>query len=108
LGSQRAGRGAVRGHTHRGSELLPDAAELIPARGGLRTLREAAAGCTACDLWRPATQTVFGAGTSSARLMLVGEQPHPSAILRADEADRKAEVRAFVDDLGVAARLLSS
>ena len=31
--------------------------------------------CRACDLWARATQGVFGAGTSSARLMLVGEQP---------------------------------
>ena len=34
-----------------------------------------AADCRACDLWRNATQTVFGEGPSSAKLMLVGEQP---------------------------------
>jgi DNA polymerase len=38
-------------------------------------LREAAARCQACDLWRDATQTVFGEGAGRARLMLVGEQP---------------------------------
>jgi uracil-DNA glycosylase len=38
-------------------------------------VREAAAGCRACDLWKRATQTVFGAGPVPARLMLVGEQP---------------------------------
>jgi DNA polymerase len=38
-------------------------------------LREAAAGCRACDLWKNATQTVFGEGARSARLMMVGEQP---------------------------------
>jgi uracil-DNA glycosylase family protein len=38
-------------------------------------LRRAADGCRACDLWRNATQTVFGAGTPSARVMFVGEQP---------------------------------
>jgi uracil-DNA glycosylase len=38
-------------------------------------LRAAAATCRACDLWRDATQTVFGEGPSQARLMLVGEQP---------------------------------
>ncbi len=38
-------------------------------------LREAAAGCRACDLWEKATQTVFGEGATSARMMLVGEQP---------------------------------
>ena len=38
-------------------------------------LREAAAGCRACDLWEKATQTVFGEGATSTRMMLVGEQP---------------------------------
>jgi DNA polymerase len=38
-------------------------------------LREAAASCRACDLWREATQTVFGEGAAGARMMLVGEQP---------------------------------
>jgi DNA polymerase len=38
-------------------------------------LREAAAGCRACDLWEKATQTVFGEGAVGARMMLVGEQP---------------------------------
>jgi len=38
-------------------------------------LREAAAGCRACDLWEKATQTVFGEGAVGARMMMVGEQP---------------------------------
>jgi uracil-DNA glycosylase family protein len=38
-------------------------------------LREAAAGCRGCHLWRHATQTVFGEGAARARVMLVGEQP---------------------------------
>jgi len=38
-------------------------------------LRAAAAICRACDLWRDATQTIFGEGPSQSRLMLVGEQP---------------------------------
>jgi len=41
----------------------------------LSRLRDQAAGCRRCDLWKRATQTVFGEGPSSARLMLVGEQP---------------------------------
>ena len=41
----------------------------------LSRLREDAAGCRRCDLWKRATQTVFGKGPASARLMLVGEQP---------------------------------
>jgi DNA polymerase len=47
----------------------------VPAAGGVRALREAAAGCRACPLWRDATQTVFGAGPARADLMLIGEQP---------------------------------
>jgi len=46
--------------------------------GGPRTLdelRDAAAGCRACDLWKTATQTVFGEGSGTAEVMLVGEQP---------------------------------
>lgn len=38
-------------------------------------LREAAAGCTRCELYRDATQTVFGMGPRRASLVLVGEQP---------------------------------
>ena len=41
----------------------------------LEDLRAAAAGCTNCDLYRNATQTVFGEGQPGARLMLLGEQP---------------------------------
>ena len=51
------------------------AAPLIPPTPNLRNLREAAAGCTACDLWRLGTQTVFGEGSRDARVMMVGEQP---------------------------------
>jgi uracil-DNA glycosylase family protein len=54
----------------------PSAArDLIPDRPDLGALRSAAAGCTACDLYRDATQTVFGEGTADAEVMLVGEQP---------------------------------
>ena len=51
------------------------AEELIPDRPGLRNLRDAAAGCKACPLWKSGTQTVFGAGRRAAKVMLVGEQP---------------------------------
>jgi uracil-DNA glycosylase family protein len=44
-------------------------------RAGLRSLRAAARDCRACDLWRSATQTVFGEGPAHAAVMLVGEQP---------------------------------
>ena len=51
------------------------AAALVPGKGGLKALREAAAGCRACPLWRDATQTVFGAGPARAEIALIGEQP---------------------------------
>jgi uracil-DNA glycosylase family protein len=47
-------------------------------------LRAAAASCQACDLWRNATQTVFGSGGEGARLLIVGEQP-------GDVEDREGE-----------------
>lgn len=38
-------------------------------------LRESAAGCTGCDLYKHATQTVFGEGAAQASILFVGEQP---------------------------------
>jgi len=51
------------------------AAEYLPPRLSLKALREAAADCRACPLWRTGTQTVFGEGRKASRLLLVGEQP---------------------------------
>jgi len=56
--------------------LMPETAEtLIPERPTLPRLRDAASRCTACHLYKGATQTVFGEGTRKAQVMLVGEQP---------------------------------
>ena len=52
-----------------------DATPFLPEKRTLAALREAAAGCRGCHLWRPATQTVFGEGLKRSRLMFVGEQP---------------------------------
>jgi uracil-DNA glycosylase family protein len=57
------------------SDAKTSAAEFVPESRSLRTLREAAADCRGCPLWKDATQTVFGVGPRKARLMLVGEQP---------------------------------
>ena len=65
-----------------------------PSGVGLEGLATAAAGCRACELWEPATQTVFGEGPETARIVFVGEQP-------GDQEDRKGEP--FV---GPAGRLL--
>ena len=61
-----------------------DATPFLPERSSLKALREAAAGCRGCHLWRGATQTVFGAGRRASRVMLVGEQP-------GDREDRAGE-----------------
>jgi uracil-DNA glycosylase family protein len=73
---------------------MTSAAEFLPERVTLGALAKAASGCRGCPLYKDATQTVFGAGRSSARLMLVGEQP-------GDKEDKEGEP--FV---GPAGRLL--
>jgi uracil-DNA glycosylase family protein len=50
-------------------------AQLLPDDRSLDALKEAAAGCRACDLWEKGTQTVFGEGPPQARMVMVGEQP---------------------------------
>lgn len=50
----------------------------LPTASTIDELRELATGCRACDLWARATQTVFGDGPASARLLVVGEQPGDS------------------------------
>ena len=52
-----------------------DQAPQVPDHADLTALRSAAADCTACDLHRDATQTVFGEGPPTARVVMVGEQP---------------------------------
>jgi DNA polymerase len=58
-------------------ELPWDATPFLPAESerSLDALREAAARCKACDLYRTGTQTVFGEGPPRANVMFVGEQP---------------------------------
>lgn len=51
------------------------AADFFPEQHTLDHLRAAAAGCKACPLWTTGTQTVFGEGRESARVIFVGEQP---------------------------------
>ena len=48
---------------------------MAPTSPSLKILREQAAGCRACPLWKNATQTVFGEGPQHAQVVLVGEQP---------------------------------
>jgi uracil-DNA glycosylase len=54
---------------------VSSAAEFLPPRRSLKALEQAAEGCRGCELYKDATQVVFGRGRKSAELMLVGEQP---------------------------------
>ena len=75
------------------------ASEFVPEGGGLKAAREAAAGCRGCHLYEHATQTVFGEGPRTARIMLVGEMPgdredregHPFVGPAGRELDRALE-----------------
>ncbi|GAA3787095.1 UdgX family uracil-DNA binding protein [Streptomyces phyllanthi] len=71
-----------------------DAGPYLPRDGGLDAYRRAAARCRGCPLHESATRTVFGEGSESARIVLVGEQP-------GDQEDKRGEP--FV---GPAGRLL--
>ncbi|MGY1896931.1 UdgX family uracil-DNA binding protein [Nocardia gipuzkoensis] len=53
----------------------PGAAMFVPEHADLAHLRQAACDCHGCDLYRHATQTVFGAGPPDADVVLIGEQP---------------------------------
>ncbi len=54
---------------------FPSAEPFLPARLSLPTLKTAAATCRGCHLYQRGTQTVFGQGPASARVIFVGEQP---------------------------------
>jgi uracil-DNA glycosylase len=54
---------------------IETAAPLIPSRPTVNKLRDAAAECRACHLWKTGTQTVFGEGRQTSTVMFIGEQP---------------------------------
>jgi uracil-DNA glycosylase family protein len=51
------------------------ASDFLPATRTLPVLRETAKSCKGCDLYKNATQTVFGEGPEAASIVLIGEQP---------------------------------
>ncbi len=51
------------------------AATAGPALSSLAEAAREAEGCRRCELWKPATQVVFGEGPADARIMMIGEQP---------------------------------
>jgi DNA polymerase len=71
--------------------LLLTAEEFIPGKKTLPVLRAALPECRGCDLYRHATQAVFGEGPASSRMVFIGEQP-------GDEEDRQG--RPFVGPAG--------
>lgn len=74
------------------TQISSSAAAFLPRRRDLKSLCEAARACQGCSLFEDATQTVFGAGNASARLVFVGEQP-------GDREDR--EGKPFVGPAGL-------
>jgi DNA polymerase len=62
----------------------PGAERFVPDSRSLPALSAAAEGCRGCELYQNATQTVFGSGPRSARVLLLGEQP-------GDQEDRQGE-----------------
>jgi DNA polymerase len=60
------------------------AAPFVPKTTSVKALNAAAHECRGCDLYKTATQVVFGAGPRAARVMFVGEQP-------GDQEDRQGE-----------------
>jgi probable DNA metabolism protein len=56
----------------------PGAGAFVPPNADLQQLREAVTGCEGCELYKHATQPVFGEGPADARIVLIGEQPGDS------------------------------
>jgi uracil-DNA glycosylase len=78
----------------RGLPNSPSAGDFLPEERTPESLREAAARCKGCGLYKDATQTVFGAGPSHAKVVFIGEQP-------GDQEDRQG-----LPFVGPAGRLL--
>ncbi len=74
------------GKTESAADYLPD-----KSRPSLKSLRDAAEDCKGCELYKNATQTVFGGGAAKAKLVFIGEQP-------GDQEDR--EGKPFVGPAG--------
>jgi len=70
---------------------FPGAGTYVPEGVSLRTLSNAVQACHGCDLYRHATQAVFGEGRAGAPIVMLGEQP-------GDQEDRAG--RPFVGPAG--------
>ena len=81
----------MHGHCRRVPDVTWTAEPFVPASRSLPVLREAVQACKGCPLYEDTTQAVFGEGSRSAPIMLVGEQP-------GDQEDKKGHV--FVGPAG--------
>src|SRR5437867_7234928 len=57
------------------TKLADSATDFLAAERTLETLRDAACSCKGCEIYKNATQTVFGEGPRNASVVFVGEQP---------------------------------
>jgi DNA polymerase len=79
------------------------AAPFVPRTTSVKTLNAAAHACRGCDLYKTATQVVFGAGPRTARVMFVGEQPGDQEDLRGEPFVGPAGVvlQRALDEVGI-------
>jgi DNA polymerase len=80
------------------------AAPFVPKTTSIKALNAAAHACRGCDLYKAATQVVFGAGPRTARVMFVGEQPGDQEDLRGEPfvGPAGAVLQKALDDVGIA------
>jgi DNA polymerase len=80
------------------------AAPFVPKTTSIKALNAAAHACRGCDLYKAATQVVFGAGPRTARVMFVGEQPGDQEDLRGEPfvGPAGAVLQKALDEVGIA------
>ena len=79
------------------------AAPFVPKTTSVKALNAAAHACRGCDLYKAATQVVFGAGPRTARVMFVGEQPGDQEDLRGEPfvGPAGAVLQKALDEVGI-------
>jgi uracil-DNA glycosylase family protein len=56
-------------------DAVPSSSQIVPPDADLKAIARIAKNCTACDLYKRGTQTVFGEGKPGAKVMFIGQQP---------------------------------
>ena len=80
----------------RSGKTVRSARDFLPKRMTLSSLAAAVQECRGCDLYKNATQAVFGEGSADAEVMIVGEQPGDQE----DLAGRPFVAGAFIEGQG--------